>query len=188
MDEHATMCQLIDRYTSDRELSGDDWLRLKRHLATCAACAGYMAAAQRLEGELAYRPALDAPLGFVNAVLRSLPPMVAPVRHAWRSRALVFTLAVAGLALMLVPDTYLLNQLASWLGDLGSAVSNAGQGLSDWASDPSLGGSDFASELFNQHQTVLLGLCILTIALVAILFQALTAPLPAPHHARRTTK
>lgn len=188
MNEHATIRQLIDRYTNEGELSGDDWPRLKGHLATCADCDRYMAGAQRLEGALAYRPQLDAPLGFVNAVLRVLPIAVTPVRHAWRSRALVGGMALVGLILMFLPDTYLLNLFAGWLGDLGDAVSNAGQGLSDWASNPSLGSSDFANELFSQHQSVLLGLCILTVALVTILFQALSAPLPTPHHARKTIK
>jgi hypothetical protein len=192
MDEHAMMRKLIDLYTDSYSLppsggegwggglDGDDWLRLKRHLASCRACDHYMAAAQRLEQTLAERPPLAQPLGFVHAVLRSLPPTLAtpPPRPAWRGRALVAALALVGLILMLVPDTYLLNLLTTWLGDASGTVSSAGQGISDWVSNPSLGAGNFASELFSQHQIILLGLCTLTIALCSMLYQALSAPLP----------
>ena len=190
MDEHAMMRKLIDRYTDSYPLppsggwggglDGDDWLRLKRHLAACPACDRYMATAQRLEQTLAERPPLAQPLGFVHAVLRSLPPALAAptTRPAWRGRALVAALALVGLILMFVPDTYLLDQLSSWLGDASGTVNSAGQGISDWVSNPSLGAGNFASELFSQHQTILLGLCTLTIALFSMLYQALSAPLP----------
>ncbi len=192
MNEHATMRKLIDRYADSYSpppsqgegwgggLGDDDWLRLKRHLAGCFACERYMAAAQRLEQTLAERPPLAQPLGFVNAVLRSLPPAPATTasRPAWRGRALVAALALVGLLLMFVPDTYLLNQFAIWLGDANATVSSAGQGISDWVSNPSLGAGNFASELFSQHQTILLGLCTLTLALFSMLYQALSVPLP----------
>ncbi len=192
MDEHAAIRKLIDRYTDSYSpppsggegqgggLAGNDWLLLKRHLATCADCDRYMMVAQGLEQALAYRPPLDQPLGFVHAVLRSLPPTLAaqPARPAWRGRAIVAALALVGLLLMFAPDTYLLNLLTAWLGDTSGTVSSAGQGISDWVSNPSLGAGNFASELFSQHQTVLLGLCTLTIALFSMLYQVLSAPLP----------
>ncbi len=201
MNEHAMMCKLIDQYADSHSLppsgedsqshslppsggegqgEGDGWLRLKRHLASCAACDRYMKAAQRLEQTLAYRAPLDQPLGFVNAVLRSLPPAQAtpPPHPAWRGRALIAALALVGLLLMFVPDTYLLNLLSTWLGDASGTVSSAGQSISDWVNNPSIGAGDFASELFSQHQIILLGLCTLTIALFSMLYQALSAPLP----------
>ncbi len=204
MDEHAMMRKLIDRYADSYSLpigegqeglpnslprlgegwgewrEGNDWLRLKHHLAGCPACERYMVAAQRLEQMLAERPPLDQPLGFVHAVLRSLPPALAtPLpRPAWRGRILVAALALVGLLLMFIPDTYLLNLIATWFGDASTTVNSAGQGISDWVSNPSLGAGNFASELFSQHQTILLGLCTLTIALFSMLYQALSAPLP----------
>ncbi len=181
------MRKLIDKYMDEGGLSGDDWLRLKRHLPTCTACSGYMSAAQGLEQALAYRPPLAAPLALVNSVLLALPPTTAsrPPRPMWGSGLLVAMVGLLGLLLTFGPDSYLLDNLLGWLGDVKGAVGNVGQGVSDWVNNPSLGADNFAVELFQQHQTVLLGLCLVTVALFMVLYQTLSAPLPAAARAHR---
>lgn len=136
-----------------------------------------------LEDKLAYHPPLREPLGFVNAVLRSLPaalPLVS-ARPSLRSRLLVAAIALGGLLLMLLPDTFLLGTIAGWLADVGGTVSSAGESLNTFVNNPAVNSNDFARDLFS-HPSVLLGLCLLTLALFLMLYQALSTPLPNAHN------